>query len=619
VTYWYTREVFLYQSKIPYTICRSGIYYFNYKHSDGLIRISLKTDSPRVARKLVKSLLNKIKMLEPMSKDAYSELVKDHVAVARAVSQALLFKIDENVKGIISPFSDSGDSLDDMHRYTASVAAESMAAEDDQIDGQKVYDCIMQDYSIDHSLDSIFISDVSAQEQAKAKVNVCLDHLGYESSRISFYIHFTNIYTQLKKVRSLLEDGLFEEADREFTKIVIRNREQLGISSDTGGDLFAHSRPSVKQESEAYVTFKEAAYEYLNKEFPRTELKDKDGSVLIWRSGKNKGKTRYSYAVDTDKTNAEWRNLELLIELGLGNKSIELKPKDVEGVFRTLDYLPQIDPNNLERNYEYAGFSTVQRVEAIESIKIAISDAGSDIDARFEVEQILYKTSSLNKIRQSLIRLLKDHFGTIESSSLVSACNSFKFSERYSNRKPFLIEETKRLIGALLESNNENFKFYGLVSIYTGMRPSEILRLSAGSVKRKEGIDYIEVLGGKSAAAKREIPIHSKLIEYGFLTFRSNRIQPLFDISEATVKRLWNQLQDSLNISRVSKGDIKTMYSNRTSFNSRLEAMKVDEDIRRLLVGHSQNGIQGKYAKQKKQDFSLYLSNAKAEIEKIDF
>lgn len=56
---------------------------------------------------------------------------------------------------------------------------------------------------------------------------------------------------------------------------------------------------------------------------------------------------------------------------------------------------------------------------------------------------------------------------------------------------------------------------------YTLMRPAEIVMLKTSNIKKSGEIYYIDLTdeNGKTAAAKRRIPLHDKLIEYGFIDF----------------------------------------------------------------------------------------------------
>lgn len=61
-----------------------------------------------------------------------------------------------------------------------------------------------------------------------------------------------------------------------------------------------------------------------------------------------------------------------------------------------------------------------------------------------------------------------------------------------------------------------------LIGLFTGMRESEILRLRASQIKRtRRGIDFVDLSKeiGKNKFSRREVPIHSLLIEAGFIEF----------------------------------------------------------------------------------------------------
>ncbi|MCP1268860.1 hypothetical protein [Aeromonas hydrophila] len=62
-------------------------------------------------------------------------------------------------------------------------------------------------------------------------------------------------------------------------------------------------------------------------------------------------------------------------------------------------------------------------------------------------------------------------------------------------------------------------KWSVLIAMYTGARISEIegLLLSEIKVCPETGTNYFWIEGGKSGAARRQVPVHTKLVEYGML------------------------------------------------------------------------------------------------------
>jgi integrase len=68
-----------------------------------------------------------------------------------------------------------------------------------------------------------------------------------------------------------------------------------------------------------------------------------------------------------------------------------------------------------------------------------------------------------------------------------------------------------------------------LLGLYTGARLNELCQLTPANVREENGIAYLEITDDaegqriKSASGKRRIPIHQRLIEFGFLKFATNR------------------------------------------------------------------------------------------------
>ncbi|MGO3799684.1 MAG: hypothetical protein ACTJHE_10500 [Vibrio casei] len=511
----------------------------------------------------------------PATKSAYKHIIENEKIIADKIIESFFLLKKNEVRSIAEPFSDqvSTDYQDIIERIA--------------IDEEISIGEIEKTLDLDSRADNIFDYEKSGTEQAKELVDCALDAVKYEGSRFKFYQVFNNIYTQMKQVRKSLDAGEYQEALRKFESI-------------------ENSYQPTKTEESKEKTFRDVAMQYLETVHPREPNPRKKGF--------------YIYENDAGKGGDAWRYIQALFDLGLGDIVWDdIKPKDFEDAFKVLSFLPMDKADGLDREYEYEGLSLKDRISKVKEVEKRLAEAGTDIDQKFDIDRVLYKTSNMKKYRQGLNRLIKHVYGEVEGSTLVNASNAFKFPRRYATRLPFDMNESKKIIQYLLNHESEDFKFFGLILTYTGMRPSEVRKLKASSLKEKDGIYYLENRGGKSVNATREIPLHQKLIEAGLVDFAKSKTDLLITVSDTTLQRNWDTLHADLNIPKISGEKIKTMYSTRTSFNSRLEGLGIREDVRRLLMGHSMAGAQSSYSKQRDQDFPQYLRNAKEAIDKLDF
>ncbi|WP_409381625.1 site-specific integrase [Vibrio harveyi] len=150
--------------------------------------------------------------------------------------------------------------------------------------------------------------------------------------------------------------------------------------------------------------------------------------------------------------------------------------------------------------------------------------------------------------------------------------------------------------------------------LYTGARVSEICQLDTADIKCVDGIWCIDINENgqdkrlKSASSKRLVPLHPKLIEYGFLRYAQDRYekkqQKLFSFKAIGVNKDWSKVF----VNRFSKilSDLgfmasyrPTAHSLRHTFVDELQQAGISENAVSDIVGHSKLGLTyGRYGKQ---------------------
>jgi integrase len=58
-----------------------------------------------------------------------------------------------------------------------------------------------------------------------------------------------------------------------------------------------------------------------------------------------------------------------------------------------------------------------------------------------------------------------------------------------------------------------------LIGLFSGMRLGEICSLDVRDVKERDGVTYFDIVAAKSEAGVRCVPVHSRLIDLGFLDY----------------------------------------------------------------------------------------------------
>ncbi len=148
-------------------------------------------------------------------------------------------------------------------------------------------------------------------------------------------------------------------------------------------------------------------------------------------------------------------------------------------------------------------------------------------------------------------------------------------------------------------------KWGPLIGLYTGARLGEITQLRLADIRKKDGIwcfDLNEDDGKrlKNEGSKRLVPMHSKLIEHGFLQhverMHDRGHEKLFPEFTYCPKNGWgrnlgqwfnNRLLVELGIKRKEL----VFHSFRHTMVTRLSQANVPEPVVKALVGHAQEGV----------------------------
>lgn len=189
-------------------------------------------------------------------------------------------------------------------------------------------------------------------------------------------------------------------------------------------------------------------------------------------------------------------------------------------------------------------------------------------------------------------------------------------SKKDRRRENFKKEEVKTIIENVGKNKNSSAYWGTLLAVYTGARRNEIAGLLPDDVKQDEatGIWYLDITDEeesqslKTSAAKRIVPVHSFLIEKGFLDFvaqsrtmkgkikHPSGLEPrlLYDLTYTEHDKWGRKLGRWLNSYLETlglKGDKKTLHSLRHSFITALSAAGVENAVIKALVGHEPDSV----------------------------
>jgi len=166
--------------------------------------------------------------------------------------------------------------------------------------------------------------------------------------------------------------------------------------------------------------------------------------------------------------------------------------------------------------------------------------------------------------------------------------NMFKLLPLFEEDEIVKFEYNKEDLQKIFNTDlNKNARDFFMVSLYTGMRLSEICNLTKTNIKD----NCIYIFDGKTKNAIRIIPIHKEIENIFTEKIANTKLQYLFydGNSSATGKKLNRILKNIIN------DKSKSLHSFRKSFSQALEDVKVGEEkYREFLMGHSISTVRQK-------------------------
>ncbi|MBX5231620.1 site-specific integrase [Rhizobium sp. NLR4a] len=173
-------------------------------------------------------------------------------------------------------------------------------------------------------------------------------------------------------------------------------------------------------------------------------------------------------------------------------------------------------------------------------------------------------------------------------------------------------------------------KWATLIGIYTGARLGEIAQLELKDIHQEDGIWVFNMneegdrKSLKTSAARRLVPIHSKLIEAGLLGYvqamadkKATRLFPDFSYDP---KNGWGRQQsrwfnDRLLVQLGLKTKTRVFHSLRHTVNTRLLQAGVADPLVKSIIGHEQDGMT--HRQYFKEGFTLQQRNEA--MQKLDY
>ena len=192
--------------------------------------------------------------------------------------------------------------------------------------------------------------------------------------------------------------------------------------------------------------------------------------------------------------------------------------------------------------------------------------------------------------------------------------NKSKLAAQTESYEPFSNDEPKAIFASTYpeEMGKPDHYWLPIVALFSGARREEIASLKASNVKTIDGVDCFLIEGGKTADARRVVPIHPQLKALGFMDYalqvQSMGVDCLFphliDGANGRGKNAGRQFGILLD-KRGIKDDRKVFHSFRHTVITRLHTMGANVAHVMQITGHRGENTQGVHFQTYTHDLGL--------------
>ena len=263
-----------------------------------------------------------------------------------------------------------------------------------------------------------------------------------------------------------------------------------------------------------------------------------------------------------------------------------------------------------------------------------------DLVERFASERALPRVSA-QTVNNKWLAAVSATLGYARANALISSnpASDIRALEPRSTGEPPVIGFDLNELGLLFASPvfSNGFRPVGgaggasvwlpLIALYTGARREEIGRLIKGDIRETDGIVHFFIREGKTAAARRNVPVHSKLLELGLLDYVSQmtgddpvaRIFPrLKEEDDGSTTEAWGKWFSRYLDKHVTDDPSKKFHSFRHTAKHELTNNGCSDSLSEALLGHDDDSVPKKYGRTK-QGHRFKLDSLQKGIELIRY
>lgn len=446
-------------------------------------------------------------------------------------------------------------------------------------------------------------------------------------------------YDEMREVLSQHFKGLLESVKERIAQEGRLKEDKIAFYSDTikhidDDNYFEFEQGHVKHPvhtiiDEYDLPFKEGTPKYLafKEEYKRSrvaysqEVLDYDASLDLYDLGTTAPQSKQSFSTDQQGTTLEQLIEKYVSERVLGGNWTSRTEKDYRSKFKLLC-------NILSKDTPSSAIDTTKA----RKVKETLQRVPKNIKTSPKTRDLSFKDAvALENVARMDVKTINTHIAAYNSLFKWAESNSYidknvfagmaikqgktvdKAREAFSGEQIELIQHT--IVQKERGLIKKKYQYWGpLIGLYTGARLNEIAQLELGDIRQEDGIWCFDINDQsedntlknlKTTSAKRLIPIHSKLLELGFIEYveelrscKKTRLLHELGYSTGTgygrnLSRWFNgPFLKALGMDKQVNGkQVLVFHSFRHTMVTNLHRSGIPEPIIKSIVGHAQEGV----------------------------
>lgn len=566
-------------NKIPFTTCRSGIFYVQFWLSRKLIKSSLQTDSYKQARLMmvrITPLIYDVRS-EKLTVAVFGMKIEEIVQQYKFSLTKLLVDATEKPLHADSILCDpkvlnkpiAQNYLNDIKDYTRNrfARASSLTSAVQTLSNDTEGSTALPWTSNKHFF-SLYISDILGIDATKfsdTEIDILIKQLS--ETYHQFDLDFKRFILATYQDDHITIDSIASKVNTQYQTLLAKINPAVATASEQSTIVEPLIPHSLSELHERFISEKRRIYLLENKLKKKSNTLTKEQLKVLSRQNKYYMKFRAVAGDYPILTTSKDTIFEALIKL-----------------FSWPNERQTNSPYTLEKNKDQAWHD-------------AVADDLDDIETDETIEKAVGTVREIFKYLQELYKFAKVDKKYPYESPVYYKTAEYSLREKLATMKRGCCEkeEVQKLLKFVVETDHM-IKWPLILMCFTACRNSELYRIKRSDVDF-ENMKF-KIDGRKTAAAKRDIPLSKRLLDFGFRSFVEQFANDDYILSTTCREEILNQqfrlIIEQLNIHEVRTNDqgieeYLSFYSLRQTVRTHA-TFSVNDDLIEVFIGHKLKG-----------------------------